>query len=163
MQGSLVQPPPLLIPGPSLGKEAGRREELAAALLSMAEGPHAEAPPFLHARASAEDLQRAQQPQPPPPPPLLLQQQQQLWGGGGAVEGGLGNPPRPAKPGSVIVSLNVGGHRFSTTLATLAVVEGSYLHRLASQAQGGGANPHFFIDRSGKVCAGVCVGRWVGG
>lgn len=55
-----------------------------------------------------------------------------------------------------LVTLNVGGHRFRTTAATLAAGgEGALLWELAQQCACGGAAgqvpPEFFIDRSGKV------------
>ena len=57
--------------------------------------------------------------------------------------------------GKRFVSLNVGGHRFLTTAATLAAAEGSYFAKLAQQGQGSsggrGGPAEFFIDRSGKV------------
>ncbi|GAB4817404.1 hypothetical protein N2152v2_004450 [Parachlorella kessleri] len=58
----------------------------------------------------------------------------------------------------VFVSLNVGGHRFLSTAATLAAVEGSFLWQLAQQScsgkearRGSRQAPEFFIDRSGKL------------
>ncbi|KAL4448314.1 hypothetical protein ABPG75_005533 [Micractinium tetrahymenae] len=69
--------------------------------------------------------------------------------------------PRPGGPanggidGKRFVTLNVGGHRFLTTAATLAAVDGSYFCKLAQQAsqQGGGrgGSAEFFVDRSGKI------------
>lgn len=75
--------------------------------------------------------------------------------------------PRPAAPahgsgdgrpvdGKRFVTLNVGGHRFLTTAATLAAVDGSYFCKLAQQASQqaggrGGASAEFFVDRSGKI------------
>ena len=74
--------------------------------------------------------------------------------------------------GKRFVTLNVGGHRFLTTAATLAAVEGSYFAKLAAAQQaaltggssrsggssGGGdgkgcgpASSEFFVDRNGKV------------
>lgn len=80
----------------------------------------------------------------------------------------LAQVPRPAAPahgsgdgrpvdGKRFVTLNVGGHRFLTTAATLAAVDGSYFCKLAQQASQqaggrGGASAEFFVDRSGKVC-----------
>lgn len=58
-----------------------------------------------------------------------------------------------------LVTLNVGGHRFRTTAATLAAGgEAGLLWELAQQCECDGAAgqvpPEFFIDRSGKV--GIC-------
>jgi hypothetical protein len=57
------------------------------------------------------------------------------------------------------VTLNVGGHRFLTTAATLAAVNGSYFAKLSRQAAAaagrGRDNIEFFVDRSGKVTAWV--------
>lgn len=58
--------------------------------------------------------------------------------------------------GKRFVTLNVGGHRFLTTAATLSAVDGSYFCKLAQQASQhaggrGGGCAEFFVDRSGKV------------
>lgn len=47
-----------------------------------------------------------------------------------------------------VVTLNVGGRVFSTTLSTLTAVEGSYLWKLAQKARAGGSG-EYFIDRNG--------------
>lgn len=69
----------------------------------------------------------------------------------------------PAADGKVFVTLNVGGHRFLTTAATLAAVGGSYFSKLAQQAAAAAAKGHngseYFVDRSGKV---RCWGVWLG-
>lgn len=49
-----------------------------------------------------------------------------------------------------VVILNVGGKTFSTTLSTLAAVEGSYFHKLAQKALTSTAG-EFFLDRSGEL------------
>jgi hypothetical protein len=48
----------------------------------------------------------------------------------------------------VIVTLNVGGKMFQTTLATMAAVPGSYFAKLASKSAG---NTEFFVERNGDV------------
>jgi hypothetical protein len=63
----------------------------------------------------------------------------------------------------VFVTLNVGGHRFLTTAATLGAQDGSYFAKLAAQAVAaagkGKSGSEFFVDRSGKVGG---QGWWVG-
>jgi len=49
-----------------------------------------------------------------------------------------------------VVTLNVGGKTFSTTLATLTAVEGSYLWKLAHKVRSTNAS-EYFLDRSGEV------------
>ena len=48
-----------------------------------------------------------------------------------------------------VVTLNVGGKTFSTTLATLTAVEGSYLWKLAHRIRSTNAS-EYFLDRSGE-------------
>lgn len=54
-----------------------------------------------------------------------------------------------------IISLNVGGTCVTTTAATLAAVEGSFLSKLVfiqpAQASPRAQTSDFFIDRDGKV------------
>lgn len=62
-----------------------------------------------------------------------------------------------AADSKLFVTLNVGGHRFLTTAATLAAVDGSYFAKLAQQAAAaaaknrGGGGSEYFVDRSGKM------------
>ncbi|KAH7623020.1 hypothetical protein Ndes2526B_g02314 [Nannochloris sp. 'desiccata'] len=49
-----------------------------------------------------------------------------------------------------VVTLNVGGKTFSTTLATLTAVEGSYLWKLAHKVRSTNAS-EYFLDRNGEV------------
>jgi hypothetical protein len=51
-----------------------------------------------------------------------------------------------------MLTLNVGGRKFTSTLATLMAVEGSYFWKLAKKAARKGTE-EFFIDRSGDVFA----------
>jgi hypothetical protein len=53
-----------------------------------------------------------------------------------------------------VVTLNVGGKSFSTTLATLTAVEGSYLWKLAHKVRTSNAS-EYFLDRSGEVFSSV--------
>jgi hypothetical protein len=53
-----------------------------------------------------------------------------------------------------VVTLNVGGKTFSTTLATLTTVEGSYLWKLARKVRSTNAS-EYFLDRSGDVFSSV--------
>ncbi len=71
-----------------------------------------------------------------------------------AADGGGSSADSGKRP----VALNVGGFAFLTTTATLAAVDGSYFCKLARQVAGRPSSSgaaEFFIDRSGKVGAGL--------
>jgi hypothetical protein len=76
----------------------------------------------------------------------------------GACQGTLANPPTPPIPPALQVVLNVGGHRFTTTVTTLrnapmpslftAMFSGR--HSLKTEADGS-----IFIDRDGRNFADI--------
>lgn len=59
-------------------------------------------------------------------------------------------PSAPSGSGNMLISLNVGGANFSTTVPTLAAVETSFFAKLALKAQSR-SKSDFFIDRSGDL------------
>ena len=139
---------------------AGRDASPAAAAMAPF-APHLLYPQQAQQALPQEGVSGTPSPRAPPAPDLgssgglhSPQQAQQAGGDAAAPDAAAASA---AHLEQALVALNVGGHRFLTAAATLAVVEGSVLWELAQRGAGAGgaraadAAPEFFVDRSGKV------------